>query len=209
MFSRGMYTLSYKVITWRTFSRRGRSTWWLTHISPPSLPISKWASLPLNHSKFTVEDVEICLGTFHKIWKKSGGRKWLLFEWGLENNLIHGSFEFVLKDGHALIESEVVFGIDKLAVDALIGLVDEMHTEIVWVGTALEGTVEGTVVLADCIMHGNTVGGDVCLLSFGLLHGLSDLSNYQRFALIGLLCLYNSNTLCSIINSSKNYLKWW
>jgi hypothetical protein len=61
----------------------------------------------------------------------SGEGQGFSFQFFLEDHLIHGSLELVLEDGEAFLKSEVFLSVDKLAVDALVLLVDEVHTEIV------------------------------------------------------------------------------
>lgn len=118
-------------------------------------------SRPLNEKRSTVEDEEICVGALDEVGEQGGAREWLLLEGSLEDYVIHGAFEFVLEDGHALVQGEVVLCIDELAVYAFVGLIDEMDTEIVCVSTRLEGTVERTIVLTHCIVVDCTVGGEV------------------------------------------------
>ena len=66
----------------------------------------------------------------------------------LEHHVGHGPFQLVLQNGQALIEAQVVLGVDELAVHGLVRLVYEVHAEVVGVGAALERSIEGTVVFA-------------------------------------------------------------
>lgn len=116
---------------------------------------------PLNEKRSTVEDEEIGVWALDEVGEQSGAGEWFLLEGSLEDYVIHGAFEFVLEDGHALVESEVVLCVHELAVHAFVRLVDEMDAKIVGVGAGLEGTVEGAVVLTHCVVVGGTVGGEV------------------------------------------------
>lgn len=53
-----------------------------------------------------------------------------------------------MKDGYALVEGEVVLCVDELTVNTLVRFIDEVDAEIVGIGCAFKGSVEGTVIFA-------------------------------------------------------------
>ena len=77
-----------------------------------------------------------------------------------EDNISDCPLKFVLKDGEALLEGKIVLGIDKLTIDRLIVLVDEVHTKIIRICTTLERIVQSTLSLtrfANCINEQLTI----------------------------------------------------
>lgn len=85
-----------------------------------------------------VEHVEISVRLCHKIRQEGGSGNAFLLQFSLVDNVGHGSLQFVLQNGHAFIEGEVVLSVDKLTVDAFVSFVDEVDTEVIGVGHALE-----------------------------------------------------------------------
>ena len=55
-----------------------------------------------------------------------------------EDNISDRPLEFVLKNGETLLKSKIVFSINKLAIDRLVILVDEVHAKIIRISTTLE-----------------------------------------------------------------------
>ena len=64
-----------------------------------------------------------------------------------EDDISDCPLKFILKDGQALLEGKIVFGIDKLAIHGLIVLVDEVHTKIIRICTTFERIVKRTFSL--------------------------------------------------------------